>query len=208
MTCTATEISKILTNCGDELTALRDLFTVFGLFGAGFYGYQRFIHGRLFTERLTPKIDLECYRSQFGVWVVAKCRLTNPGERRLSFKERSCHVTLFGQKGRPERENEASSDLSTEFDFAQISVRTVFDRLSVIESGEEVEDSTEFYITGLEIDILRAELRISEERDYEVRTLRSGASWSVDGYVNYPDSQLKEKQNAIRKKYLARSPKR
>lgn len=154
---------KLLSDCSTEIDSVKDLLTIAGLLAAAYYGYRRFLHGRLYSERLKPSLSLDIVVDGDRHWLIADVEIENTGLRRTRFKHRTCDVMFHGVV---EADEADEGDRYPFFDHEQrfIATRPLFSNTSVIEPDEVSQEATAALIDAHACTGYVAEFRISEEK--------------------------------------------
>ncbi|MEP5761150.1 MAG: hypothetical protein ABJ327_17910 [Litoreibacter sp.] len=180
---------KGMPNCKDFVSVWKDiltlLITIVGSCAAGYYGYLRFIHGRLYSEQLVPKVTLTMSISGSHHWLVAKCEIKNAGIRRIDFRGRRSFVEISAVYPQGTAINTSYSDYVFKYCDTEIQTLAVFPNERAIDPNEIVNDSCAVLVSDLAPHGYHASFRISEQ-DSESGMWPSKKSWVTDDYVFIP----------------------
>ena len=172
--------------------ALTLFLTFFGAIAASYYGYMRFVHGRLYSEQLTPEVELNVAKSESHHWLIAKCTLKNNGLRRIRLRHRKFFLQYFAVF--PSEDSVSiTKDGQILCKHHERPIRTVrvFENETLLDPNEITTDAKVTLMSGLKIQGYRVTFRISEEKDHRTMITRSDASWETDSFYFFKDEEEK-----------------
>ncbi|MGJ8627074.1 MAG: hypothetical protein ACSHXB_08955 [Sulfitobacter sp.] len=192
-----------LADCRFHFGMVKDLITLaitlVGTIFAAYYGYLRFVHGRLYSEQLAPKIDLKVTRVGQHHWLIAMCEMKNTGIRKVRLKHRNCSVKFSAVYPEGIQEKSEHDQFLFPHNEREFRVVQVFAKDDAIDPNEIIQDSAAVLLTGMNPDGYKATFRISEETEPE-KLGRRNTSWTTDDYEIYsPAAQTEETKNEAAK---------
>lgn len=168
-------------NCSAEIDNIKNIIIIFGVIFTSYYGYRKFVHGRIYHERITPNLKLRTVSQGTDHWLIATASIKNTGIRRVRLKHRECHMIFYAVF--PDQNAPQSTDpyLFSHYE-TEIRVVKIFRDERYLEPSDEVEDTRAILVRNLRVVGYKADFRISEDPINSSIFLPRNNSWKVNDY--------------------------